>query len=284
MYIHWQGFKQTSYLEYHFSKMTTSEKLCLQWNDFQNIVSTAFGDLRNDGDLTDVTLACEDGKQIESHKVVLAATSPFFLDLLKRNKHPHPLIYMKGIKSENLLAMVDFFYRGEANVSQENLEGFLALADEMRLKGLSRLDESEETLESSQFPEQALKSEMPLRKNRKQNPTENQLCSTQLSETTVALNNSVEVADVQYLSDQIDSMMEKGTNRMQVKVGNGKVKEFITRICKVCGKEGTQSDIKRHIESKHITGISHTCDICGNKAKTRKSLRVHKSTYHRKDL
>ena len=124
--------------------MTTSEKLCLQWNDFQNIVSTAFGDMRSDGDLTDVTLTCEDGKQIESHKVVLAATSPFFLDLLKTNKHQHPLIYMKGIKSENLLAMVDFFYRGEASVSEENLEGFLALADEMRLKGLSRLEESEE--------------------------------------------------------------------------------------------------------------------------------------------
>ena len=147
--MHGQGLKQTFYLEYYLSKMTTSEKLCLQWNDFHNIVSTAFGDLRNDGDLTDVTLACEDGKQIESHKVVLAATSPFFLDLLKRNKHQHPLIYMKGIKSENLLAMVDFFYRGEANVSQENLEGFLSLADEMRLKGLSRLDESEETLESA---------------------------------------------------------------------------------------------------------------------------------------
>ena len=284
MYIRWWGFTQTFYLEYYFSKMTTSEKLCLQWNDFQNIVSTAFGDLRNDGDLTDVTLACEDGKQIESHKVVLAATSPFFLDLLKRNKHPHPLIYMKGIKSENLLAMVDFFYRGEANVSQENLEGFLALADEMRLKGLSRLEESEETLESAQFPEQASKSEMPLRKHRKQNPTENQLCSTQSSETTVALNNRGEVADVQYLSDQIDSMMEKGTNRMQVKVGNGKVKEFITRICKVCGKEGIQSDIKRHIESKHITGISQTCDICGQKAKTKNALRTHKSTYHRIDL
>ena len=130
-----------------------TEKLCLQWNDFQNIVSTAFGDLSNDGDLTDVTLACEDGKQIESHRVVLSAASPFFFDLLKRNKHPHPLIYMKGIKSENLPAMVDFFHRGEANVCQENLEGFLALADEMRLKGLSRLEESEETLESAQFPE-----------------------------------------------------------------------------------------------------------------------------------
>ena len=82
--------------------MTSSEKLCLQWNEFQNVVTTAFGDFRNDEDFTDVTLVCEDGKQIEAHKVVLASTSPFFLDLLKKNKHPHPLIYMKGIKSENL--------------------------------------------------------------------------------------------------------------------------------------------------------------------------------------
>ena len=56
------------------TKMIESEKLCLQWNEFQNIVSSAFEDLRSDGELTDVTLACEDGKQIEAHKVVLSAT------------------------------------------------------------------------------------------------------------------------------------------------------------------------------------------------------------------
>ena len=69
----------------------------------------------------------------------------------------------------------------------------------MRLKGLSRLDESEETLESAQFPEQAFEPELSLRKNRKQNPTENQFGSTQVSETTVAMNNSEEVGDVQQL-------------------------------------------------------------------------------------
>ena len=37
--------------------MTSSEELCLQWNDFENIVRSAFADLRNDEDLTDVTLA-----------------------------------------------------------------------------------------------------------------------------------------------------------------------------------------------------------------------------------
>ena len=76
--------------------MNNSEKLYLQWNDFKQNISSSFGELREDKDLTDVTLACEDGKQVEAHKVVLAASSPFFKDILKRNKHPHPLIYMRG--------------------------------------------------------------------------------------------------------------------------------------------------------------------------------------------
>jgi len=50
---------------------------------------------------------------------------------------------MRGVKPENLLAVVDFLlavvdflYRGEANVYQENLDSFLAIAEELQLKGL----------------------------------------------------------------------------------------------------------------------------------------------------
>ena len=84
------------------------EKLCLKWNDFQDNVNAAFGSLREDTEFADVTLACEDSHQIEAHKVILAASSPFFQNLLQRMKHPHPLIYMKGIKSDDLLSIVDF--------------------------------------------------------------------------------------------------------------------------------------------------------------------------------
>ena len=42
-----------------------SEKLCLQWNDFQENVKSAFENLREDKDFADVTLACEDGQQVE---------------------------------------------------------------------------------------------------------------------------------------------------------------------------------------------------------------------------
>merc|ERR1719187_1857226 len=112
------------------------EKLCLKWNDFQANVNSTFGTLREDREFADVTLACEDGQQVEAHKVILASSSPFFMNLLRRNKHPHPLIYMRGVKSEVLVAMIDFLYHGEANVFQENLDSFLVIAEELQLKGL----------------------------------------------------------------------------------------------------------------------------------------------------
>ena len=70
-----------------------SEKLCLQWNDLQGNLNTAFGKLKSDHEFSDVTLACEDGQQFEAHKVILVSLSPFFHNLLKRNKHTHPLHY-----------------------------------------------------------------------------------------------------------------------------------------------------------------------------------------------
>ena len=129
-----------------------SEKLCLQWNDFQENLRSAFGSLKEDKDFTDVTLACEDGQQVEAHKVILAASSPFFQKLLVRNNHPKPLIYMRGVKSEDLLATMDFLYQGEANVLQENLDSFLAFAEELQLKGLGKGDEKVVDLEADEKP------------------------------------------------------------------------------------------------------------------------------------
>ena len=51
-------------------------------------------------------------------------------------KHTHPLIFMRRVKSENLLAIIDLLYLGEANVCQESLDSFLAIADELQLIGL----------------------------------------------------------------------------------------------------------------------------------------------------
>ena len=44
--------------------------------------------------------------QVEAHKVILAASGPFFHAILKKNKHPHPLVFMRGVKLEGLVNLL----------------------------------------------------------------------------------------------------------------------------------------------------------------------------------
>ena len=116
--------------------MSTSKQFSLKWNDFQDNLSASFMDLRKQADFADVSLACEDGYQLEAHKIILGASSPFFKTIFKTTKHPHPLIYMKGIKSEDLLAIINFLYQGEVKLLEENLHDFLITARDMKLMGM----------------------------------------------------------------------------------------------------------------------------------------------------
>jgi len=118
-------------------KMVSAEKFCLRWNDFESNISVAFRELREDKDFFDVTLACDD-EQIQAHKVILSACSPFFRTILKRNSHDHPLLYLKGVKYIDLVSVLNFMYHGEVNVSQEELNSFLAIAEELKVKGLTQ--------------------------------------------------------------------------------------------------------------------------------------------------
>ena len=117
--------------------MGSAEKFCLRWNDFESNISSAFRELREDKDFFDVTLACDDD-QIQAHKVIISACSPFFRSILRRNRHEHPLLYLKGVKYVDLVSILNFMYHGEVNVAQEELNSFLAVAEDLKVKGLTQ--------------------------------------------------------------------------------------------------------------------------------------------------
>ena len=188
--------------------MQSPEKLCLKWNDFQENLNSAFGVLRNDQDFADVTLACEDGTQIMAHKVVLASSSPFFMEILKKNKHSHPMIYMRGLKSDDLVAMVDFLYFKEANVKQEGLDAFLGLAEELKLLGLTGDRNNDEQVTKPQTQP----TEMKLELNKSQPKLTQNVQTPLLNDYTLntAVNALVKV-EAGEMDEQIKSMM---THRM----------------------------------------------------------------------
>ena len=90
----------------------------------------------------DVSLVCDDF-QIQGHKVILSACSPFFRTILQRNPHPHPLIYIKGVKYKEIENILNFMYLGEVSLAQDDLSSFLAVASDLKVKGLSKKIQAE---------------------------------------------------------------------------------------------------------------------------------------------
>ena len=263
-----------------------SEKLCLQWNDFNENVNSAFGRLRSDKEFTDVTLACEDGQQVEAHKVILAASSPFFEKILQKNKHPHPLIYLRGFQSQDLLAILDFLYFGEANVFQESLDSFLAIAEELKLKGLTgqTSDELINEHENQPNPKPANTTKEAFVKPTAYNNSVNdeldeniQTVEPAPSKASTALANPNQFdGDLQALDEKVKSMMEKSLNMIpDGKNRNGTPRRATATICKVCGKEGRGKDIRDHIEANHLEGLSIQCDHCDITFGSRSTLGKH---------
>ena len=115
----------------------STEKFCLRWNDFESNISNAIREIREDKDLFDCTLSCGT-KQVQAHKLILSACSPFFKAVFKQNPHNHPLLYLKGISFDDLVAILQFIYHGEVNVSQDDLNPFLAVAEDLKIKGLTQ--------------------------------------------------------------------------------------------------------------------------------------------------
>ena len=118
-----------------------SEKFNLKWNDFESSISGSFRDIKEEKDFMDVTLACEEN-QIGAHRVVLAACSPKLRSILRNNSHQHPLLYLRGIKYTDLQSLITFMYHGEVNIAQEELDSFLSVAEELKIKGLTQSSSS----------------------------------------------------------------------------------------------------------------------------------------------
>ena len=100
------------------------------WGIFQN--STA--DKPNYLQLNKLSLV----KTIQAHKIILSACSDVFKGIFQKqsnlSKQYFPYIYMRGITYENLTSIVDFIYNGEVNVAQEDLNSFLTIAEELKIK------------------------------------------------------------------------------------------------------------------------------------------------------
>ncbi|XP_055593524.1 broad-complex core protein-like [Uranotaenia lowii] len=117
-----------------------SQQFCVRWNSHLGSIGAAFPQLLAGQRFVDVTLACE-GHQVHCHRLVLAACSTFFENLLGENPCKHPIIILpREIKLWAIQALVDFMYKGEVNVSQAGLPDLMKCAEILKIRGLCGSD------------------------------------------------------------------------------------------------------------------------------------------------
>ncbi|CAG9558118.1 unnamed protein product [Danaus chrysippus] len=118
------------------AEMAIPEQFSLRWNDFHSNLSQSFQALLEGEDLVDVTLAAG-GQYVHAHKLILSVCSPYFKELFKMNPCEHPIVILKDVAHQELKQLLQFMYRGEVHVRQQELSGFLHTAELLQVKGLT---------------------------------------------------------------------------------------------------------------------------------------------------
>ena len=242
---------------------STEERLCLKWNDFHENIKESFGELRDDKDFSDVTLACED-LELEAHKVILSSCSPFFRRLLKRSKHQHPLIYMRGLKANQLKAVVDFIYYGEVSILEEQLKTFLIIAEELELKGLAVDSEEDQDTKPQADQLKAFKFSQYDSSDVENTVFESANCKRKIDKTRTALKS---------LGKQKINIPEETLKKMEGLFGRFKKGEPFT--CKICQFHSRhKGHMREHVET-HLEGPRYPCNLCGKTFRGSAVLRKH---------
>ncbi|XP_045469764.1 protein tramtrack, alpha isoform-like isoform X2 [Harmonia axyridis] len=122
------------------SSTMSSQRFCLRWNNHQSNLLSVFDQLLQDESFVDVTLAV-DGQFIRAHKIVLSACSPYFQSLFINHQEKHPIVILKDVPLSDMKSLLDFMYKGEVSVDQDRLTAFLRVAENLRIKGLTEVNE-----------------------------------------------------------------------------------------------------------------------------------------------
>ena len=256
------------------SVMDRPERFSLEWSEFENNLQNTFAELRREENFSDVTLVSEDGHLLKAHKVLLSANSPLLDTILKSQDHPRPLIFMRGAKVDALNSLLDFIYHGKVEVTGDHLDEFMALANELKVKGLSKEDEKESTVKND--PKVAV-GKKKIQITYKKGPKED-----------------IFVKEEGKLSKIEEDKSEKEMNDDFIDVSNPVVREDEKKIdlldCDLCEKTSTtmqgldrhkyryHSAKKEKLPSEEVPVVP--CNLCEATSKSKAGLQKHMLRHH----
>ena len=216
----------------------------------------------------------------------------------------------QGIKLRDLQCVLRFMYNREVEVEEEELNTFLAVADELAVKGLAteNLDRSAKTGEKKKTNDKRATRTVNDRdgvREKSQENTRDQTRGDTLQGKTQDQTRDLERGPIQQgqiCNEELDdeqlengeggSRGSEGSSNVKgnpgEKTGNGDIsktlkKELHGYSCNLCGKQCSDlSKAKSHIEAKHFpSSTGYICNCCHQWFKTKNALSIHMSREHR---
>jgi len=114
--------------------------MLLEWPEHSKKIIEGVNSLHKDlAAFHDVTLSAE-GKQIKAHRVILAAASTYFKELLlseSQNEDRFPIVFLKDVKYVDIECLVKYIYTGKTEVTAANMASCTQLAETLGITGFA---------------------------------------------------------------------------------------------------------------------------------------------------
>merc|ERR1712179_22504 len=219
------------------------ENFSLNLTEFEDNIKDGIRKLR-DQRRNNVTLATDDGEQMQAHKIILTGGSNFLGAILIKAKYSNMLIYLKQSNKAELKHILDFMENREAVAHQEEIKVYIESGKELKVKNLvSRLKEIDEN-----------------------------------DELEHRIKNKIEKIENGWKCKNCEKTMTRQRD-MRIHVETHMV--GMSRPCHQCGKTfSTRGSLRVHISSIHSELLS--CDVCGKSEMNKQNYWKHKNRHHRK--
>ena len=128
----------------------SQETFDVTWDDYPGHLKIMMDSFLTNDSFTDVTIVCDDQKKIKSHRNILSASSSVLKNLLEVERlSSSSVLYLKGIHSQDMQAVLQFIHKGASRVTTERIESFVDVAKNLKIKGFCHIEEIEKNFQEN---------------------------------------------------------------------------------------------------------------------------------------
>lgn len=280
------------------------EKYSMKCHTYPHHLKDMLQDMMSSDTFTDVTLVCDDQKQIKAHKVILSAFSSVFKNIFTQNNLP--MIYLRGVDSSEMESIIQFIYLGETAFYQERLELFLMVAKDLDIKLVSKDDRAkpvnDEHLEkgfsistdnthkndpdNTVYNNEEITNEEEIEQTTtcyENNKSTNNVVEDKTDQITnyyEATNHATEPKQEPAINDNYEIIREAGHKPMSLKNISLCLNSKGYYECTQCEKQFKASiGLSKHFESIHV-GVKYKCKKCEKEFAWKAAMNRHIRTKH----